>query len=110
MVSLGLLFGLVATFTSFIALGLTLKKVFCYDLKIEKNLAFFITCFSPLALFLIGIKSFISIISFVGVTMLGIEGILILLMYQKLTRKKLLTLPLVLIFIIGIIYEIIYFF
>jgi len=114
-VSLGFLFGLLTTFTSFIALGLTLKKVFWYDLKIGKNLACAITCFIPLVLFLIGIKQFIPVISFVGATMLGIDGILILLMYKKQVKnqkskvKSLLVYPLILVFFAGIIYEIIYF-
>ncbi len=108
-VSLALFFGVLTTFTSFIALGLTLRKVFWYDLKIEKNIAFAITCFIPLALFLIGIKQFIPVISFVGVTMLGIDGILILLMYRKIKPKQILVYPLFLILLGGIIYEIIYF-
>jgi len=107
--NLGLFFGVLATFTSFISLGLTLRKVFWYDLKIEKNLAWAITCFIPLILFLIGIKSFIPVISFVGGIMLGIDGILILLMYQKISQRKFLIYPLLLIFLIGIIYEIVYF-
>ena len=110
-VSLALLFGLLTTFTSFIALGLTLKKVFQYDLKMKKNLAWLITCFIPLGLFLIGIKSFIPVISFVGGIMLGIDGILILLMYQKIKTgvRRFLAYPLILVLIGGIIYEIIYF-
>jgi len=107
--NLGLFFGVLATFTSFISLGLTLRKVFWYDLKIEKNLAWAITCFIPLILFLIGIKNFIPVISFVGGIMLGIDGILILLMYQKISQRKFLIYPLLLIFLIGIIYEIVYF-
>ncbi len=106
--SLALFFGILTTFTSFITLGLTLKKIFWYDLKIEKNLAWLITCFVPLILFLIGVKQFIPVISFVGAIMLGIDGILILLMYQKLTRRKFIY-PLILVFLAGIIYEIIYF-
>ncbi len=109
-VSLALCFGVLTTFTSFIVLGLTLKKVFWYDLKIGKNLAWVIICFLPLILFLIGIKSFIPVISVVGGVMLGIDGILILLMYQKIRpERKFLIYPLVLIFLGGIIYEIIYF-
>lgn len=115
-VSLGLFFGTLTTFTSFITLGLTLKKVFWYDLKIKKNLAWLITCFPPLILFFIGIKSFIPVICFVGGVMLGIEGILILLMYRKLqlktqiskTKAFLITF-LILILLTGVIYEIIYF-
>ena len=108
-VSLGLFFGVLTTFTSFIALGLTLKKVFWYDLKIDKNLAWLITCFPPLILFLIGIRKFIPVISFVGGVMLGIDGILTLLMYRKINPKKILIYPLFLILLGGIIYEIIYF-
>jgi tyrosine-specific transport protein len=114
-VSLVLFFGFLTTFTSFIALGLTLKKVFWYDLKLKKNLAWALTCFLPLILFLIGIKNFIGVISFVGGVMLGIDGTLILLMYRRLAltenRKKMsfLVLPLILIFVFGIIYEVVYF-
>ncbi len=108
--SLGLFFGVLTTFTSFIALGLTLKKVFWYDLKIEKNISWGIACFLPLALFLIGIKDFIGVISFVGGIMLGIDGILILLMYSKIRpERKSLLYPLALVFVLGIFYEIIYF-
>ena len=115
-VSLGLFFGVLTTFTSFIALGLTLKNVFRYDLKIDKTISWAITCFIPLFLFLIGVKQFIPVIAFVGATMLGIDGILILLMYykfkvkiQKSKVKSLFFYPLILIFLGGIIYEIIYF-
>ncbi len=109
LVSLALFFGVLTTFTSFITLGLTLKKVFWYDLKIDKNIAWLITCFIPLILFLIGIKQFIPVIAFVGAVMLGIDGILILLMYQKIKpERKVLIFPLALIFLGGIIYEIIY--
>jgi len=110
MVSLALFFGLLATFTSFITLGLTLRKTLWYDLKIEKNLAWVITCFLPLILFLAGVKRFIPVISFVGGVMIGIDGILILLMYRKIKPgRKFLIYPLLLIFLGGIIYEITYF-
>lgn len=106
-VNLGLLFGLIATFTSFITLGLTLKNIFCYDLKIDKNLAWFISCFPPLILFLIGIRKFIPVISFIGGVTIGIDGILILLMYSKL-KKNIIIFPLLLMLLGGIIYEIFY--
>jgi len=109
-VSLALIFGLLTTFTSFITLGLTLKKVFWYDLKFTKNLAWAVTCFLPLIFFLIGAKSFISIISVVGGVMLGIDGILILLMYKKVSpRKQIIIYPMILVFLAGIVYSIVYF-
>lgn len=107
-VSLGLFFGVLTTFTSFIAIGLVLKNTLRYDLKFGRNFAFVISCFVPLVLFLLGLKSFIGIISFVGGVMLGIDGILILLMYRKLHPRKFWVFPLVLVFLGGIIYEIIY--
>ena len=107
--NLGLFFGILTTFTSFIALGLNLKNVFRFDLKIKKHLSWAITCFVPLALFLAGIKQFIPVISFVGGILLGFDGILILLMYKKIKPKSIFIYPLALIFLGGIIYQIIYF-
>jgi len=109
-VSLALLFGLVTTFTSFITLGLTLKKVFWYDLKFSKNLAWAITCFLPLFFFLLGFKSFIVVIGVVGGMLLAVDGILILLMYKKVNpEKKFIVYPLISVFLIGLTYSIIYF-
>jgi len=111
MVNLALFLGVLTTFTSFITLGLTLKRIFWYDLKIGKNISWLMTCFPPLIIFLLGLKSFITVISLGGGVMLGVDGILILLMYQKIKEKKnwLLTLPLILIFVVGLILEIVYF-
>jgi len=107
--NLGIVLGLLATFTSFVSIGLTLKNIFSFDLKINKHVSLAITCFVPLLLFLIGIKSFIPVISFVGGITIGIDGILILLMYNKISQRKFLVLPLILVLLGGIIYEVIYF-
>ncbi|MDI6883171.1 MAG: aromatic amino acid transport family protein [Patescibacteria group bacterium] len=109
-ISLVLFFGILTTFTSFVALGLTLRNVFEYDLKIKDNLSFALTCFPPLILFLAGFKNFIAVISFVGAIALGIDGILILLMRKKIKPKRTaLIYSLILILLVGIVYEIIYF-
>ncbi|HUW71624.1 MAG TPA: aromatic amino acid transport family protein [Candidatus Humimicrobiaceae bacterium] len=109
-VVLALLFGLLTTFTSFVALGLALKKVFRYDLKFSKNLAWAITCFLPLILYLIGIKSFIAVIGVVGGMMLAVDGILILLMYKKIRPERAyLVYSLIFVLLGGIIYSVIYY-
>jgi tyrosine-specific transport protein len=109
-VSLALIFGLLTTFTSFITLGLTLKKVFWYDLKFKRILSWAITCFLPLSLYLAGVKSFIAVIGVVGGMMLAVDGILILLMYKKVRpERKILVYPLILLLLGGIIYSVIYF-
>ncbi len=111
LINLTLILGVLTTFTSFITLGLTLKRVFRYDLKMNKNLAWAITCFPPLIVFFLGIKSFITVISLGGGLALGIDGILILLIYQKVKGRKALplTLPLISLFILGFLLELIYF-
>jgi amino acid permease len=104
--------GIITTLTSFIALGLTLRNVFWYDLKINKNLSFLSACFPPLFLYLIGVDKFLPVISFVGSVMLGFDGILILLIYLKIQRSKikgLMVFPLFLVLILGIIYQVFYF-
>lgn len=109
-VTLALFFGLLTTFTSFITLGLTLKKVFWYDLKIPKNAAWLITILVPMMLYFAGLQDFIKVIGLVGAVMLGIDGILIILMYLKIVPgRKFLIYPLILMFLAGIVYEVIYF-
>lgn len=104
-----LLFGVLATFTAFITQGMIFKKTLMFDLKIKHWQAFVITCFTPTILFLLGLKSFIPVLSFVGGVLLGVDGILILLMYKKVGGKNIIIYPLSLVFLLGLIYEIIYF-
>jgi len=117
-VIISLLMGAIITFSAFITHSLNLKKIFIFDLKLKEKDAFIITCAVPMILFLWGARSFIPLISFVGGIFLGIDGILILLMYKKIegpstllrVNKKWLIYTLSLVFLLGIIYEIIYFF
>jgi len=79
----GALAGLVTLADSFLILGLYLRNTFIYDFKISKNLAFLIVCGMPLILFLIGFRSFIGTIGFVGTVLGVIEGIIIILIFKK---------------------------
>jgi amino acid permease len=106
------LFGTITTFTSFVALGLTLQRVFWYDLKIEKNLAFALALLPPIIFYILGFNQFLPVISLIGGVFLGIDGVLILTMYRKIKKPKIkgfLFYPLFLIFFLGIFYEIFYF-
>lgn len=119
---LALLFGILTVFTSFLTISLTLKKILWYDLRLKKNLAWFIACLVPLILFVAGFDNFITVIALTGGVMLGIDVVIIILIYLKAKTKgdlkpayslsvpKFLIYFLILFFIIGIIYEIIYFF
>lgn len=108
-VSISLLVGIMASLTAFITQGIVFKKILMFDLKIKHWQAFIITCFTPMILFLLGLKSFVTLISLTGGVLLGIDGILILLMYKKIGGKNIIIYPLSLVFLLGIIYEIIYF-
>ncbi|MCX6724439.1 MAG: hypothetical protein NT155_04740 [Candidatus Staskawiczbacteria bacterium] len=109
LVFISLLIGALATFTAFITQGIIFKKTLMFDLKIKHWQAFIMTCFPPMILFLLGLKSFIPLLSFVGGVLLGIDGILVLLMYKKIGGKNIIIYPLSLVFLLGVIYEIIYF-
>jgi len=80
---LGALAGLITLADSFLILGLYLRNTFIYDLKISKNSAFLIACGLPIILFLIGFRSFIGTIGFVGTVLGVIEGIIIVLIFKK---------------------------
>jgi len=104
-----LFIGVITTFTAFIAHGLFLKKMFIYDLGIKEKFSWMLVCLTPLILYLIGFTSFIHIVSFIGGVLLSVDGILILLMYRKIGGKKIIIYPLMILFILGIIYSLIYF-
>lgn len=107
--SLPLFAGILAVFTAFVVQGMIFKKTLVLDLKIKHWQAFVMTCFTPMILFLAGFKSFISILSLTGGVLLGINGVLILLMYKKIGGKNIIIYPLSLVFLLGIIYELVYF-
>lgn len=87
-VYIGFIFGLITCFSSFIALGLTLKKVFLYDMHFSKNKSWLISAFVPLILFLIGLREFIQIINFTGALAVGLEGFIVIVLYRAYLRKK----------------------
>jgi len=106
-----LILGTLTTFTSFITIGLTIKKVFWYDFKIQKDFSSFLTIFFPLFLYFLGLKKYIKIISFIGGVFLGIEGILYLLMYKKSQKKyRKISLILICFLLFGIVAEFVNFF
>ena len=107
--SVALFIGVITTFIAFIAQGLLLKKIFIYDMGVKEFPAWVLVCFTPLILFLLGFNSFINLISFVGGILLGIDGLLIMLIYKKIGGRPTVVYPLMLVFILGIAYSVIYF-
>ena len=91
------------------SLALCGKKTLIVDVKIKHWQAFVMTCCPPMILFLLGLNSIMPILSIVGGVILGIDGILILLMYKKIGGKKIIIYPLSIVFLLGAIYEVVYF-
>jgi len=120
-IALGLFFGVLTTFTSFITLGLTFKKILWYDLKINPKFSWLIVSLLPPTLYILGLKDFIKIIGLIGGVLLGAEGIIIILAYLKskkqssnipawsLNLPKTIIYSLILFLTLGIGYEIFYF-
>lgn len=80
---IGSLLGMLAVSTSFLILGNYLKNSLILDYKIGFYPAFLITVFSPLVLYIIGIRQFISVIAFIGVFVGFLEGLIIIKNYLK---------------------------
>lgn len=83
----GFLFGIITTFTSYLTLGLTLKKIYWYDLKFSHFNSWLIACLVPIILYVAGLQNFILIIGFTGAVTLGVDVILISLIYLKAKKK-----------------------
>ncbi|MDD2807803.1 MAG: aromatic amino acid transport family protein [Patescibacteria group bacterium] len=83
----GYIFGLIATFTSYLTIGLTIKKVFWYDLKFNHFSAWIIACFVPMILYFIGLQNFIIVTILTGAVTMAIDGTMVFLVYLR-ARKK----------------------
>jgi len=117
MILLGSLFAIFAMLTSFLTLALAMKEIYMYDYKLNSTLSWALTMSIPLIIFLSGATSFIKVVGITGALAGGIKGIIITLVYWK-ARKKgnrhpefqlgklhVIGFLLILIFIIGIIYQ-----
>jgi len=121
LVALALIFGFLTVFTSFLTIGLTLKKILWYDMGVKENLAWLLACFTPLVMFLLGLDDFIAVISLAGGVFLGVDVTMIILVYLKAKKQgdlkpayslsfpHLFIYLLILFFIFGAVYEMYYF-
>jgi len=83
----GSFIGLLAVFTSFLAMATDMRNIFRYDYKIPKFLAGIFAVFPPAGLFLMGAVDFTAILSIVGALGLGAFGIFIILMARSLRKR-----------------------
>jgi hypothetical protein len=86
----GNLFAVLAMGTSFVGLGIALKETLVWDSGIKNNWANFLVLFLPILFFIFGLRSFISILNIVGGIFIGIESLLMVLMYWRAKHQKVL--------------------
>ncbi|MBI2064192.1 MAG: hypothetical protein HYT66_00560 [Candidatus Yanofskybacteria bacterium] len=86
-VFLGSLFGILAVSTSFLMLGSAFLETFHLDYGISRKLAWLLTIVPPFVLFLGGLRTFIDIMSLSGSVAIGLEGIILILIYVKARSK-----------------------
>jgi len=80
---LGALAGFITIADSFLILALYLRNTFIYDFKLPKMISIVASLGTPLILYLVGLRSFISVIGFVGTIIGVVEGIVIILIFKK---------------------------
>jgi len=79
----GGLFGVLAVATSFLILSNYLKNTLVFDYKVPYMIAFLFTVFIPFTFYVLGVREFLNIISFVGGFIGLIDGTIICLVYKK---------------------------
>lgn len=114
-VVVGVVLGVLAMGSSYLTVGYVLREVWYRDFGASKLLAFVLASFPALILFLLGTKSFIQVLGITGAVSGGLNGILIIKIFEKAKRAgkrkpayflkipKILLSILFLIFLIGII-------
>ncbi|MSR76061.1 MAG: hypothetical protein EXS68_00515 [Candidatus Ryanbacteria bacterium] len=86
----GTLLGLLAVITSYIALGLELRYTFEYDLGRSQKVAWALTAFVPLVIYLAGVRSFILLLDIIGAVGVGVEGVIIALLARRVLGTRML--------------------
>src|SRR3989344_2649171 len=112
--------GVLAVITSFLTLGLNIKNSLRLDFKLPHFLSFVLTAGVPLALYFLGWNDFIKILSFAGAVLGGLEGILLLVIWNQarlkgdrepeyaLKNSRLMQLVLFAILVLGVFYQLMY--
>ena len=83
-----LLFGLLTTFTSYLGIGIALKRTYYDDYNLPMSTSWLIAMGVPLVLYVSGFHNFLEAISISGSVGLTISAIIIYLIYIKLKPRK----------------------
>ena len=119
-VVLGSIFGILAVGTSVLMLGAALDEVFRWDYGLKKGWAWLLVVLPPLALFFIGLRTFIDVISLAGSLAIGLIMLILVFTYVAAKSKgdrvpeyslnipKWFLYSIVVLFLAGIVYVLVY--
>lgn len=79
--------GFLSLISSYIVIGLNVRRIFNYDLFLPNWLSKLLVIFIPISLYFAGFRNFIESVSFVGKFFLPLEVIFILLIWIRANRK-----------------------
>lgn len=117
-ITFSLIFGLLAVITSYIVIAQAAEEVYQWDMGLKNKAAWFLACFIPYFLYLIGWTDLIKVVSFTGAVTGGLGGIILIWLVFKVKAKpeqasvikNKLTKPMAyflsLLFVLGLIYEV----
>jgi tyrosine-specific transport protein len=119
-VTLGLIFGVLAITTSYLMIGINLKEVFWYDYHLSEKKSWALTCFVPFIVFVLGLRDFITVANIAGSIAGGLVGILVITVFYKAKGRgdmkpayeirvpMLVSAFMVFVYILGIVYQFVY--
>jgi hypothetical protein len=84
----GLLFGLLTTFSSFLAIGLVLRETLQFDFRFPAGAALGMALGLPLLLYLWGWQELTRVLGVTGAIFLGLEGIVVVLITTSFWRRQ----------------------
>ncbi|MBI2023091.1 amino acid permease [Candidatus Giovannonibacteria bacterium] len=86
-ISLGAFIGVLAMFTSYLALGFDLKEIYRLDIGMKELMAWLFTVLVPLAVFLLGADDFVKLISIVGGLFIAFDGLFVIFILRSLRKR-----------------------
>lgn len=98
--------GILSLLTSYVFLGLELKGIFRLDFGLSEVRAALLVILAPIGLYLLGVTDFIKTVSLAGGVFAALEGVLVVLMYEKISGQRIFVYLLLPIFFLGALYEV----
>jgi hypothetical protein len=98
--------GLLAILDSYALLGMEFTGIVSKDIKAPKFVSYALFAAIPPAIYFIGSSDFLTLVGLTGGIFLAAESIMVVLMCRKSFGRKLFDIPLIAVFVLGIIYEV----